>query len=52
MLAEFLPEEEPAVDEVLVTAADCIDAWIMDGVDKTMSRFNTRKEGPGDDSSA
>jgi PTH1 family peptidyl-tRNA hydrolase len=48
VLAEFLPEEEPVVDEVLVTAADCIDAWIMDGVDKTMSRFNTRREGSGE----
>ncbi len=48
VLAEFLPEEEPAVDEVLVTAADCIDAWIMDGVDKTMSRFNTRRDTPED----
>lgn len=48
VLAEFLPEEEPAVDDVLVTAADCIDAWIMDGVDKTMSRFNTRRDAPED----
>ena len=51
VLAEFLPEEEALVDEMLATAADCIDAWIMDGVDKTMSRFNARKEAPENESS-
>ncbi len=46
VLAEFLPEEEGTVDDVLTTAAECIEAWIMDGVDKTMSRFNARKDAP------
>ena len=48
VLAEFLPEEEALVDEMLATAADCIEAWARDGVDKTMSRFNVRKEPPGE----
>ena len=48
VLAEFLPEEESAVADVLVTAAECIDAWIMDGIDRTMSRFNTRRDAPAE----
>jgi PTH1 family peptidyl-tRNA hydrolase len=44
VLAEFLPEEEAAVEEMLETAADCIEAWARDGIDKTMSRFNTRRD--------
>ncbi len=46
VLAEFLPEEEALVDEMLATAADCIEAWARDGVAKAMSRFNARKEPP------
>jgi PTH1 family peptidyl-tRNA hydrolase len=49
VLAEFLPEEESTVDETLKLATECIDAWIMDGVDRTMSRFNARPERPEDD---
>ncbi|HXV14995.1 MAG TPA: aminoacyl-tRNA hydrolase, partial [Candidatus Krumholzibacteria bacterium] len=48
VLAEFLPEEERTVDEMLVVAADCIEAWVMHGIDKAMSRFNTRKEPPAE----
>lgn len=44
VLAEFLPEEEAAVDEMLAAAADCIEAWARDGVDKAMSRFNARRD--------
>jgi PTH1 family peptidyl-tRNA hydrolase len=49
VLAEFLPEEEATTDEMLAIAADCIEAWVRDGIDKTMSRFNARKEAPEDD---
>jgi len=48
VLAEFLPEEEALVDEMLAIAADCIEAWARDGVDKAMSRFNARKEPPAE----
>lgn len=44
VLAEFLPEEEAAVDEMLAAAADCVEAWARDGVDKAMSRFNARRD--------
>jgi PTH1 family peptidyl-tRNA hydrolase len=46
VLAEFLPEEQATTDEMLATAADCIEAWMKDGIDKTMSRFNARREAP------
>ncbi|MCI0453208.1 MAG: aminoacyl-tRNA hydrolase [Candidatus Latescibacteria bacterium] len=48
VLAEFPPEEERTVDEMLTVATECIDAWVMDGIEKTMSRFNTRREPPAD----
>ncbi len=48
VLAEFLPEEEATTEEMLATAADCIEAWVRDGIDKTMSRFNARREPPAD----
>ena len=48
VLAEFLPEEEGTVDEMLTVAADFIEAWVMDGIDKTMSRFNTRRDPPAE----
>jgi peptidyl-tRNA hydrolase len=51
VLAEFLPEEEVSVDEMLAIAADCIEAWARDGVDRAMSRFNTRRD-PSSESEA
>ena len=48
VLAEFLPEEEESVDACLVAAADCIEAWVMQGIDRAMSRFNARREAPGE----
>ena len=44
VLAEFLPEEEAPVDEMLAIVADCVEAWARDGIDKAMSRFNTRRD--------
>jgi len=49
VLAEFLPEEEAAVDDTVAQAADCIEAWVTLGIDKTMSKFNARKESPTED---
>jgi PTH1 family peptidyl-tRNA hydrolase len=44
VLAEFLPEEEAAVDSMITDAVACAESWIFDGISKAMSRFNTRKE--------
>ena len=49
VLAEFLPEEEAAVSETTAAAAECIEAWVVYGIDKAMSKFNTRKEVPPED---
>jgi PTH1 family peptidyl-tRNA hydrolase len=47
VLAEFLPEEEAAVEAVVEAAGACVESWIVDGVDRAMSRFNARREPPG-----
>jgi PTH1 family peptidyl-tRNA hydrolase len=52
VLAEFLAEEEKTVDEMLAVATECIEAWLINGIDKTMSRFNTRKEPPAEPGAA
>ncbi len=46
VLAEFLPEEEPAVADMVAEATACAEAWIVDGVDRAMGRFNARREPP------
>lgn len=42
--AEFLPEEEAPVEEMVKTATACVGAWIVDGIDRAMGRFNVRRE--------
>jgi peptidyl-tRNA hydrolase, PTH1 family len=44
VLAEFLPEEEEAVDAMIKEAVACADSWLFDGIGKAMSKFNGRKE--------
>jgi len=46
VLAEFLPEEEPAVDTMVEAALACVESWVRDGIDRAMSRFNTRPAPP------
>ena len=46
VLAEFLPEEEAAVAEMVVAAMACAEAWIVDGVERAMARFNARRDPP------
>jgi PTH1 family peptidyl-tRNA hydrolase len=46
VLAEFYPEEETTLKEIVETAADCMEAFLRDGVDRAMSRFNARREAP------
>jgi PTH1 family peptidyl-tRNA hydrolase len=49
VLAEFLPEEAESVDAISIAAADCIEAWVVHGIDRAMSRFNARPERPADE---
>ncbi|HEU4366476.1 MAG TPA: aminoacyl-tRNA hydrolase [Candidatus Krumholzibacteria bacterium] len=46
VLAEFLPEEEGVVDEMVTAATECVVAWATDGIDRAMGRYNARKEPP------
>ncbi len=46
VLAEFLPEEQEAVAEMIAQAAECASAWITEGIERAMGRFNTRREAP------
>lgn len=46
VLAEFLPEEEAAVDAMIKESVACCESWIFDGIGKAMSRFNAKKEPP------
>ncbi len=48
VLADFLPEEESTVEEVLRAAAECIDAWVTQGIDRAMGKFNARREPPAE----
>lgn len=40
VLAEFTAEEESAVEEMVLQAADACDAWLADGATVAMNRFN------------
>jgi len=44
VLAEFLPEEEAAIDAMIKDAVACADSWLFDGIGKAMSKFNTKRE--------
>jgi peptidyl-tRNA hydrolase, PTH1 family len=46
VLAEFLPEEETAVEAMVAEAMACTEAWIVDGVERAMARFNARRDPP------
>jgi PTH1 family peptidyl-tRNA hydrolase len=48
VLAEFLPEERAPVEDMLGSAVDCVSAWVRDGIDRAMGRYNTRKEPPAE----
>lgn len=48
VLAEFLPEEAAPVEEMIATAAECVGAWVTEGIDRAMGRFNTRREPPSE----
>ncbi len=42
VLGRFAPEEEEAVAAAVERAADAVDSWLRDGVEKTQARFNVR----------
>jgi PTH1 family peptidyl-tRNA hydrolase len=46
VLAEFLPEETAETDAMVEAAVACVEAWIAEGVDRAMNRFNAPRD-PG-----
>jgi PTH1 family peptidyl-tRNA hydrolase len=40
VLARFEPDERPVLDEAIVRAADAVETWVSDGLDKMMNVFN------------
>jgi len=48
VLAEFLPEEEAAVDAMITESVACCESWAFDGIGKAMSKFNAKKAPPED----
>ncbi|GIW70982.1 MAG: peptidyl-tRNA hydrolase [Planctomycetota bacterium] len=40
VLAPFAEEEERLLPEVIERAADCVQCWLAEGIDRAMSRFN------------
>ncbi len=46
VLAEFLPEEEAAVEAMIKESVACCESWVFDGIGKAMSKFNAKKEPP------
>lgn len=45
VLSRFAPEERPAIDAVLVAAADAAECWLSRGVAATMNEFNRKRDG-------
>jgi PTH1 family peptidyl-tRNA hydrolase len=50
VLSPFTPAEESALAPVVQRAADACEAWLRDGIDAAMSRFNVASDGPGAES--
>ncbi len=40
VLSDFEPEERGVMDETFARAADALDVWLADGIEKAMNRFN------------
>jgi PTH1 family peptidyl-tRNA hydrolase len=47
VLSPFTPAEEAALAPVVQRAADACEAWLRDGIDAAMSRFNGAPDGAG-----
>lgn len=52
VLSPFTPAEEAAVAPVVQRAADACEAWLRDGIDAAMSRFNGAPDGASADAPA
>ena len=48
VLSEFTSAERPAIEEMVVRAADACLSFVRDGIDKTMSAFNRKGEETSD----
>ena len=44
VLSEFSSQEKKELGSIVSTAVDCCRMWLTEGLSKTMSRFNKRKE--------
>lgn len=42
VLAEFLPEERAEVGSMVEAGVACVEAWVREGIDRAMNRFNAR----------
>ena len=40
VLAKFTPEEDPVVAEMVEQAADAVECWLVDGIDRAMNELN------------
>ncbi len=40
VLARFEPDELPALEQAVVRAADAVETWVSDGLDRMMNMFN------------
>jgi PTH1 family peptidyl-tRNA hydrolase len=45
VLGKYTPEQRRAADEAVVRAADCCLAWLKEGVETAMNRFNAGQAG-------
>jgi len=45
VLERFAPEQEQALPGLLATAADALDAWLFEGLETAMNRFNRADAG-------
>lgn len=46
VLSQFTPEEGPVLDKVIAAAVEAIEAWVCDGTETAMNRFNGLNLGP------
>lgn len=40
VLGRFLPDEQPAVQDMVERAADCVECWLRHGIQTAMARYN------------
>jgi PTH1 family peptidyl-tRNA hydrolase len=40
VLSKFSKEEKPDVERAIVLAADAVEAWLTDGIESSMNRYN------------